>query len=355
MKITDIQCKVIRIIPKVKFKIAIADEGLNDVVILKIETDEGLTGYGEACPFLPVTGDFVADTVEFIEQMRPMLIGENPLAIAKIHRMMDRFAAYKSAGKAGIDMALYDLMGKKAGLPVYMLLGGNTNEVVSDMTVGIDTPENMAKLAKQYVDEGFKILKIKVGLNSQEDLEAVRLIREAVGGDISLRLDANQGWGRKEAINVMKKMEAYDVDEIEQPVPYWDFEGCRFIRERISQDLMMDESVKLPKDAIRAVKEECADIINIKLMKCGGLYRAMQINSISESANLPCMVGCMSETRLGIAAGAALVAAQGNILYADLDSYRMSHEIPEIKGGFEQEGGIIRLTDKPGLGVEVDF
>ena len=355
MQITDIQYKILQLSPKVNFKIALADESRNETLLLKIDTDEGLIGYGEANPYLPVTGDVVPDIAEFIRQIKPLLIGKNPLAIERMHRTMDRFAVHKSAGKAAIDMALYDLMGKKAGLPVYMLLGGNSNEVISDMTIGINTPGRMAALARQYADEGFKILKIKVGANAKDDLEAVRKIREIVGPDISLRLDANQGWGRKETVQVMKLMEAYRVDEIEQPVPYWDFDGCRFIREHITQDLMMDESVKLPKDALRAVKEEATDIINIKLMKCGGLYRGMQINAIAQSANIPCMVGCMTESRLAIAAGAALVASQGNIIYADLDSYRMLEEIPGIRGGFTQQGGLMCLEDKPGLGVEVDF
>ncbi|WP_138160603.1 mandelate racemase/muconate lactonizing enzyme family protein [Peptoniphilus catoniae] len=355
MKIVDIAWTILSPVAKVKFKIALRDESKTESLLVKVTTDEGIVGYGEASPFEPVTGDCIGDIEVFLEGIKPILIGEDPLAIERIHRKMDRHIVGKSAGKAAIDFALYDILGKKAGLPVYKLLGGNSNQVKSDMTIGIDTPDEMAKLAKKYVDEGFKILKIKIGINQEDDLEAIAKIREAVGDGISLRLDANQGYDKKQAVNVMKKMEKYHVDEIEQPLPYWDFTGLKFVKDHISQELMMDESVHGPKDAIRAVKEEATDIINIKLMKAGGLFPALQINAVAEAAGLKCMIGCMSETRVGIAAGAALAAAKKNIEYADLDSYRMVEELPGIKGGFTQEGGIITLSEAPGLGLEIDF
>ena len=356
MKITNIQYKKAPTTDKVKFEIALQKGNPHDsVIILKIETDEGITGYGEASPLGLVTGNSIDNITQFFDEIRPLLIGEDPLAIERIHRVMDAYILGKSSGKAAVDIALYDILGKKTGQPVYKLLGGNESSVQSDMTIGIDTPDEMAKLAKKYVDEGFSILKIKVGRNSKDDLEAVRKIREAVGYDVSLRLDANQGWGVKEAIQVMKKMEAYHVDEIEQPLRHWNFDSLKYVRDHISQDLMMDESIHNPHDALRAVKAEACDIINIKLMKSGGLYPALRINAIAEAAGIPCMVGCMGETRIGIAAGAALVAAQGNISYADLDSYRMIEEFSFIKGGFEQKGGLITLSDKPGFGLEIDF
>lgn len=355
MKITDMVWKVLNPKPKVKFKIALRDDSTEASILLKIVTDEGIVGYGEACPFEPVTGNNIDDMDIFFKHIKPELMGEDPLAIERIHNKMDRFMINKTAAKAAIDFALYDITGKKAGLPVYRLLGGNSNQVHSDMTIGIDTPDEMARLAEKYVGEGFKILKIKIGINEEEDLEAIWKIREAVGENISLRLDANQGYGKKQAVNVMKKMEKYHVDEIEQPLPYWDFDGMKFVKEHISQELMMDESVHSPKDAFRAAKEGAADIINIKLMKAGGLFPALQINAVAEAAGLKCMIGCMSETRVGIAAGAALAAAKKNIEYADLDSYRMVEEIPGIRGGFIQEGGIIKLSEAPGLGLDIDF
>ncbi|CDZ75570.1 L-Ala-DL-Glu_epimerase [Peptoniphilus sp. ING2-D1G] len=355
MKIVDLKWCELNPKAKVKFKIALRESSKNSSILLKIETDEGICGYGEASPFEPVTGDMIGGVDVFLTNIKPLLVGQDPLNIERIHRIMDRFIVNNTPAKAAVDFAIYDIIGKKAGLPVYRLLGGNSNQVNSDMTVGIDKPEEMAKLAKKYVDEGFKILKIKIGINPEEDLEAIAKIREAVGDDISLRLDANQGYSKKQAINVMKKMEKYNVDEIEQPLPYWDFAGMKFVKDHITQEVMMDESVHSPVDALRAVKEEATDIVNIKLMKAGGLFKALQINAICEAAGIKCMVGCMSETRIGIAAGAALTAAKKNIEYADLDSYRMVEEIPFVKGGFTQDGGIITLSEKPGLGLEIDY
>ena len=355
MKITDVQYKLIQVKPRVRFRIALTSDTRYDLIFVKISTDEGITGYGEACPFAPVTGDVNDDIICFLDKMKTLLIGEDPLCIARIHHIMNRYINGKAGGKAGIDIALYDILGKKANLPLYKLLGGFENTVHSDMTVGIDKPEAMAELAKKYVDEGFRILKIKVGANPEDDVEAVRRIRELVGPGISLRLDANQGWTKKLSVNLMKVMEQFDVDEIEQPLPYWDFDGLRFVKDHISQDMMLDESVLSPADAMHAVKADISDIINIKLMKSGGIYPALQINAICEAAGIPCMVGCMSESRIAIAAGAALTAAQRNIKYADLDGYRMVEEIPGISGGFTQEGGLITLTDKPGLGLDIDF
>ncbi|GAB2319057.1 dipeptide epimerase [Alkalibacterium sp. s-m-22] len=353
MKITKISHKTITIEPIVSFKIASSDDTRTDTVIVKVETDAGVTGYGESQPSKVVTGNNIEDVTNFLTEMDNTLKGENPLNIGRIHEIMNRQYKGKTAGKAGIDLALYDILGKHTGLPVYQLLGGSSNQVESDMTIGIDEPKEMAKLARQYVDEGFNILKIKVGLNAKDDIEAIRLIREEVGPDISLRVDANQGYYKKQAVHVLNEFYKYGVEEVEQPVPYWDYEGMKFIKDNVTQQIMMDESVLSPQDAFRAIKEEACDIINIKLMKSGGIYPALQINAIAQAAGLQCMVGCMSESRIGIAAGAALAASQKNITYADLDSYRMSKEVPGIKSDFTQEGGIMTLSEKPGLGLDI--
>lgn len=353
MKITKLTAKVVQLYPRVKFKIALSDQATGDTVLVKIETDTGLVGYGEANPFAPVTGESVETILAFYGALGTMLEGRSPFELEAIHRMMRRLAQGNTAAKAGIDIALHDLCAKAAGVPLYRYLGGSRNVVESDMTIGIDPPELMAQKAQQYVREGFTMLKIKVGLNPTEDLEALRLIRQAVGADIELRLDANQGWKKKQAMETMKAMEAYGVSEIEQPLPFHDLEGMAFLTEHITQDVMADESVHSPEDAMKLLRRGACDIINIKLMKSAGIYPALQINAAAQAANIPCMVGCMSETILGIAAGAALVASRENILYADLDGHRVIQDVPGLSGGFTQEGGRITLSSKPGLGLDV--
>lgn len=201
MKITDVKVETIRIPMKKPFRIAFAvqDHSLN--VLVKISTDEGLWGIGEAAPFEPVTGESAATVLEALKLFRTGLIGMDPLDIEGIHRMMDRLLSGNTSAKAAVDIALYDIKGKLMGQPLYKVLGGSVNQIVTDMTVGIDTPEAMAAEARERVEkDGFTILKIKAGINPTEDIQALTLIRQAVGPNIRLRVDANQGYTVSDAV-----------------------------------------------------------------------------------------------------------------------------------------------------------
>jgi len=361
MKITDIRYKVITATRKVKFVIALtsgaadAESMTEDCLFVRVDTDEGISGYGEASPFKPVTGNSIPDIVQFLKDVKPLLVGLDPICIERLHAVLGRAVIGKTSGKAALDMALYDIAGKAANLPLYKLLGGDSDTVNSDITIGIDSPDTMAEYARQYTSQGFGILKVKTGVDPVKDLEAVGKIRAAAGPAVSIRLDANQGWSKKQAVATMRKMEEFDVDEIEQPLPWWDLEGLHHVREHITQDLMLDETVHSPQDAARAIAAGAGDIVNIKLMKSGGIYPALQINAVAQASGLPCMVGCMDESRVAIAAGAALAAAKRNISYADLDSHNLLEEIPGVSGGFIQIGGRITLLDKPGLGLDIEM
>ncbi|MCJ7842104.1 dipeptide epimerase [Lederbergia sp. NSJ-179] len=323
-----------------------------ETLLVQIETDEGLIGIGEGAPFEYVTGETLTTSLSVAEIFKKVLIGENPLNIEKIHTMMDKTIVGNTATKAAFDIALYDIMGKQLNAPLYQLLGGSGHSFLTDVTIGIDAPEKMAKEAKERVDSGFSILKIKAGLNPNEDIEAIRLIRDAVGNDIRIRVDANQGWTVPEAIRVMKAIEDYRVEAVEQPLPNWDIEGHAYIRNKVNISVMADESVHSPQDAFKVLKQGAADVINIKLMKSAGLYHAIQINHMAEAAGIACMVGCMLESKIGITAGASLVAAKKNILEADMDSFLYVKDTG-IKGGVSIENGMITLPEKPGLGIEL--
>ena len=252
---------------------------------------------------------------------------------------------------------LYDIKGKLMGQPLYKVLGGSVNQIVTDMTVGIDTPEAMAAEARERVEkDGFTILKIKAGINPIEDIQALTLIRQAVGPNIRLRVDANQGYTVSDAVRTLKAFEKLGVEAVEQCLPSWDLDGMRFVRSKVDLKVMLDESVHTPIDAAKACKIDAADIINIKLMKCGGLYPAEKINAIAEANHVQCMVGCMLETKVAIAAGVGLVAAKQNITEADCDSFMYAVD-PEMgmPGGFAVNGGVYTLSDKPGLGIDIDF
>ena len=295
--------------------------------------------------------------LEALKLFRTGLIGMDPLDVEGIHRMMDRLLSGNTSAKAAVDIALYDIKGKLMGQPLYKVLGGSVNQIVTDMTVGIDTPEAMAAEARERVEkDGFTILKIKAGINPTEDIQALTLIRQAVGPNIRLRVDANQGYTVSDAVRTLKAFEELGVEAVEQCLPSWDLDGMRFVRSKVDLQVMLDESVHTPIDAAKACKIDAADIINIKLMKCGGLYPAEKINAIAEANHVQCMVGCMLETKVAIAAGVSLVAAKQNITEADCDSFMYAVD-PEMgmPGGFAVNGGVYTLSDKPGLGIDIDF
>ncbi|MCL2420938.1 MAG: dipeptide epimerase [Defluviitaleaceae bacterium] len=354
MKITDIRYDRLTVKLKEPFVISLGVIEYAETMIVKITTDEGIVGFGEASPYAPVTGETLETVPVFLDMFKNALIGENPFELEKIHKIMDKITVGGSSAKASIDIALYDIIGKKLDMPVYQVLGGYRDRFLTDMTVGISSPFEMAQTAMGYVTEGFQIIKVKAGINPEEDIAAIRAIRKTVGDDIKIRVDANQGWDVNTAIQVINIYEEYGVDAVEQPLPYWDIDGLAYVRDHVKLKIMADESLHTPMDAMKLAKKEAVDIFNIKLMKSAGLYPALRINAIGESCGIPCMLGCMLETRLGIAASASLVAAQKNIIEADLDSFR-HYDDGVVSGGFVVEDGMTIMLDKPGLGIELNF
>lgn len=354
MKISKIIFEKIKVKLKKPFVVALGVVEYCETIIVKIETDDGICGYGEAAPFSPVTGESLDTATSMLNTFSKCLIGEDPIRIEHIHYLMNRITIGNSAAKAGIDIALHDILGKVMNQPLYKVLGGYKNHFETDMTIGISTPEQMAKDAVDFVNKGYKILKIKAGIDPQLDIEATRQIREAVGDKIRLRMDANQGWNVNSSINTLKALEEYKIEAVEQCLPYWDIDGSAYIRQHSNIAIMLDESLHTPNDAIKIIKKEAADILNIKLMKSSGIYPAIQINSIAEAAGLNCMLGCMLETKIGITASASLIAGKKNITDADIDSFTYIED-QGIVGGITLENGIVTLPETPGLGIEINL
>jgi L-alanine-DL-glutamate epimerase-like enolase superfamily enzyme len=358
MKIKTIEFRKLRIQLSGVFKVAFGEISYSDNVLVRITTDNGITGFGEAAPLVFVTGETSESVLSVLEMLRPMLIGLNPLAVDQIHAIINGALHGNTSARCAIDLALYDIHGKALNKPVYQILGGGDGVVINDITIGIAEPEEMARNAKYYTEEkGFRILKIKVGINPNEDVRTLCLIREKIGYGIRLRVDANQGYSVSEAIGILEPFRELGVEAIEQCLPAWDFEGTAYIRSKARGiQLMLDESIHSSQDAARACKIGAADVLNIKLMKCGGLYPAEQINAVAAASGVTCMVGCMIETRLSITAGLSLVAAKSNITDADCDSFMYYDDTQTgVTGGFTAQGGVFRLSDAPGFGVEVDF
>ena len=334
------------------FRIAPGASTESNNVVVKVITDYGVIGWGESSPSERVTGETPKTVLETLDKIAPKLIGMCPLRIEQDVELMDSVVKGNPAAKAAIDIALHDILGKTVRKPLFMVLGGYRTEVLTDLTLGIKPPKEMAKDALKAVKKGFKALKVKVGVNPEEDVERVRLIREVVGNDVQVRIDANQGWTPKQAIEALNKMEKFNIQFAEQPVPAEDLEGLIEVKRNSPIPIMADESVHSPEDAMRLIKAEAVDLINIKLMKSGGILKGRKIADIAEAAGIPCMIGCMGESQIGIAAGTHLAAASRNIMYADLDSDLIHKNRLVKRGGTKVKNSKRTFTKQHGLGIK---
>lgn len=302
---------------------------------------------------MAITGESLDSIEAFIQTVKPLLIGQNPLNYERVFPILQYAAIGNNSAKAAVDMALYDLIGRSCKLPLYQLLGGYRNEIETDYTVSVNSPEEMGEDATHYVKSGFTVLKIKVGIDDiQKDLERVREIRNRVGYTIKLRLDANQGWEAKSAIRAIRTMEdlGLDIELVEQPVKAYDLTGLKQVTDAVDTPIMADESVFSPLDAFEVLKNRAADLINIKLMKAGGIYRAETINRMAETCGVACMVGSMIESRIGISAAVHFAASKMNITRFDFDAPLMMVR-DAVQGGVVYDGKTIKLPDNPGIGI----
>lgn len=353
MRIIDVKVFIAELRYVEPFTIALGTSIVSRNVVIKILTDENIVGWGEASPSRRITGETVESTIYAIKNyLKPILIGKDPTCVNDIFREIDENLQGHTSAKAAVDMALYDILGKNFNLSLYKLLGSSRNTIVTDITIGIKSPEKMAKSAVEFVDRGFRILKIKVGTDPLEDVERVKAVRDVVGDKIIIRVDANQGWTPKQAVKTIRKMEKYGIELVEQPVPWWDLDGMAFVREKVDTPIAADESVHSPVDALRLVKSKAADIINIKLMKCGGVNKALKIANIAEAADVELMIGCMGESTLGITGAAHFAAATNSIKYIDLDSDLLLKDNIVIKGGATIDKDKRFLPSYPGLGIK---
>lgn len=353
LKITSVDIYKANIPFHEPFRIAIMEVKSAQSVFIKINTNEGIYGMGEASPFWAITGETQAISFAGAVDLAKLVLNKDPLSIEERMREIDKFLIHNSTLRSAFDMALYDIVGKSAGLPLYSVLGGGKRSFWTDNTIGIADPEYMAEKALRYKNEGFKAIKVKLGTTKAQDVERITKIREVIGKELPIRIDANQGWDYKTAVLTLQALEPMDIEYCEQPIAHWDYENMRRLRQKTSIAIMADESLFDHHDAFKLASVGCCDFFNIKLAKSGGIHTALKINAIAEGAGIRCMVGCMTETRLGLTAAAHLVSARPNIQYADLDGYLMLKEDP-IVGGALYNVGEITLPDTPGIGADID-
>ncbi|MET3575085.1 dipeptide epimerase [Bhargavaea ullalensis] len=324
-------------------------------VIVKLETDTGLTGYGEAVPDEHVTGEYFLSAFEVLKEILiPAVLGENPFNIEKIHGKMDEAIWGNPAAKAAIDIACYDLMGKATGQPVYNLLGGRAHEKLEyPRVLSIESPEIMAEKAVKAVKDGYSSLKLKVGKGEpMEDVARIKAVRKAVGPEFPIRVDVNQGWKTPGiAAAAIRELEGENLNWIEQPIRMGDIRGLADVRRKVAVPVMADETLHGMEELHEIVRLEAADVLNIKLMKTGGIFPAIHVAKAAEAAGLQCQVGSMVESSVASAAGYHVVMSRSNIKSSELSGPLLFSE--EI-GNLEYQLPEVLLTDKPGLGIDVD-
>lgn len=342
-------------IPLLKpFRTALGQTSIAKNIFVKIETDTHLFGIGEGSPFTPVVGETQASAFVTAQDMGKRLLKRDSTDIEGAIRLLKSFISNCKTTLSAYDMALYDLLGKAAGLPLYALLAGEKRTLFTDRTVSLDSADIMAQEAKHFKDIGVCAIKVKLGTTPREDIERMKAIREAIGYDLPVRIDANQGWDRISAIQALHGMRDFGIQYCEQPVAAWDHDSMAHIASLSDIPIMADESLFNEHDAYRLMSRASCDCFNIKLAKSGGIHTALKINAIAEATGTWCMIGCMSETRLGLTASAHLASARSNIRQIDLDSAYMLKTDPVIGGMTYGGGGTITLPDTPGLGAEID-
>lgn len=339
-------------IPMHPFTIATGTMYFAQNIFIRVHTSENIYGVGECSAFPMIVGETQATCFEMAKDFAALWKNKDAANINARLDELDDFTAFNNTIKSAFDMALFDIAAKIANQPLYKYLGGKNKSVETDLTIGIDTPSNMAATAIGFVKKGVRIIKIKLGKKADEDIERVRRIREAVGPDIILRIDANQGWSFADAVKALQGIAAYDVQFCEQPMRHWDDHYLPQLKKQSPVRLMADESVFDHRDAERLMAVKACDYVNIKFAKSGGIREATKINDVCAANNIPCMMGGMLESRVALTAFAHFAIAHANIVFYDMDTCLLGHKIDPVTGGVKYKGFLIEIPSAPGLGAD---
>ncbi len=323
-------------------------------IIVVIRTDEDITGFGECSPYMPINGENM-DTCFIVGQyLAKALNHKNPLHIEACSLLMDKVIYGNSSIKSAFDIALYDIASQQAGLPLYAFLSGKNNKaIMTDYTVSIGAPDKMAADAKKIQENGFGVIKVKLGESKEKDIERIRLIRKAIGQSIPIRIDANQGWDTEEAIEILNALEPFTIQFCEEPIPRWNFMELIKVSSQSPIPVMADESCCDHHDAKRLIDLSACSHFNIKLGKSSGIFKAQKIIKLAEQAGIQVQIGGFLESRLGFTASAHFALLSSNIQYYDFDTPLMFEEDPVTGGIIYDNKGMVTVPEEPGLGARV--
>ncbi len=352
MKITAVEIYRLSI-PMEPFVIATGTMDYAQNTFIKVVTDEGLYGVGECSAFPMIVGETQNTCISVAQDFARLWKGKDPLAIAERLAELHVYIAGNATIKSAFDMALYDLSAKHANLPLYRFLQGERREIVTDITLGIASAEEMAAKALRLKEGNAFTLKVKLGKNPQDDIRRIQAIRQAVGFDIPIRIDANQGWSYEDAVEALQGMEAYKIQFCEQPMRTYNDHLLPELRTQTIVPIMADESVYTHRDAERLCRNDACDFINIKFSKSSGIYEAIKIQEVAAEYNIPCMIGGMLESRLALAAKVHFAYAAPNVKFYDMDTCMIGHLEDPVVGGARYDGYKVSVSDDIGIGADI--
>ena len=340
-------------IPMHPFSIATGTMHFAQNTLIKIFTDSSVIGIGECSAFPMIVGETQNTCYEIAKDFAALWKGKDALNIEERLNDLHSFTAGNSTIKSAFDMALYDIAAQHKGQPLYQFLGGTKKEMLTDITVGIGTSETMAAQAKAFVENGATILKIKLGKNAIDDVLRIKAIRTTVGENCKIRIDANQGWSFDDAKNALVQLAEYDIEFCEQPMRTYNDGFLPELMKASPIKIMADESVYNHHDALRLIKNNACDFINIKFAKSGGINEALKIVAVAKLHNIPCMMGGMLESRFALTTFAHFAAANPQIIFYDMDTCMLGHKTDPVVGGVTYNGFNVQLPNGIGIGAEV--
>lgn len=325
-----------------------------ETVVVQVTDSDGVTGWGEAPGVWQVTGESLAGAEAcMLGPLNDAVVGIDCDDLTLLTRRVTASVAGNFGAKAAVDVALHDLAARRHGLSLPVFLGATRHRVRTDVTLASGDLDAMRDAALARVNDGFAVLKLKVGTGAETDVARVRAARSAVGPDIDIRLDANQGWSPRQAVRVISTLEdaGLDVELVEQPVDAEDLDGLAWVTSRVNTAVMADESVYGLRDLTEVIRRRAADMVNVKLAKCGGIATARTLLELARAHGMGTIIGSMMETQIGVGAAASLAAAYPTTTTSDLDAAWWA-SAPSVVGGLSYDGDVVVLPPAPGLGIE---
>lgn len=353
-RIEAVTCERLSVPLHTPFVTALRSTTATETVVVRVSDSDGVTGWGEAPQVWRVTGESLAGAEACVSgPLAATVVGGRADDLAALCRGVAEAVPGNFGAKSAVDVALHDLAARRLEVSLPRMLGTAVHRVPTDVTLSASDAGSLGEAAEKRVADGFTVLKMKVGTSGSGDVERVRAVRERVGPDVAIRLDANQGWDRRQAVRSIRAMEdsGLGVELVEQPVPAHDLEGLAWVTDRVNTPVLADEAMYGVRDLVELIRRRAADMVNVKLAKCGGLSAARTMLSLADAYGVEALVGSMMESPIGVGAAASLAAAHSGQLVNDLDAAWWAASSP-VRGGLSYDGATVVLPDAPGLGVE---